>query len=547
MSEYELETRLLGKEDINFDTEGTNAQTEFVDLNGDSHTITKLNASHIPLTQAARAVVDGAENVNSAIQVLHDDIQNVAEQNGVGMGADKTIVLETASTRQTLISAQFRNLGGHTLTFKFPEEGDVNVATAPLEFQGFYNGVLIIDLNGCDIHDNGTFSPEGVLRIKNCHSIVRIIGDGRSTSGYGKVIFTDNHYGIAIIHSPSCAIEHIAFESSSGANDYALYTESANAFFTSCTFTGCKHQNMKSIYRDYVDDHMSDANAHASLFAGKADLVHTHSMTAVSGLVDALGGKAALVHSHAVEDISGFSSDTFSSAQYADSAGYTDSTGYASSAGALVYGDGTKTAEELLVMASSNTVAYASSAGALVYGNGTKTAAQLLTLASSNSVTNATYANHLGGATKAQVISSAVDAALSSGGGGGAGFIAPDYLAFGTANPYNNRLSAGVQYQADANGYLRISFYNEGVQYSGCCQMAVSIPSWSEDDPDHDYPPTYNTVSMGLYQFASGTSGGGVTIPYPMSSGWRFMISQPPTGASVLIMYDHSVTSVGQD
>ena len=539
MSEYELEMRLLGKEDINFDTDGTNAQTEFVDLNGDSHTITKLNASHIPLTQAARVVVVGAENVNSAIQVLHEDIQNVAAQNGVGMGADKTIVLETASTRQTLISAQFRNLGGHTLTFKFPEEGDVNVATAPLEFQGFYNGILVIDLNGCDIHDNGTFSPEGVLRIKNCHCIVRVIGDGRSTNGYGKVIFTSNHYGIAIIHSPSCSIEHIGFESSSTASDYALYMESANAFFTSCTFTGCKHQLMNSIYRDYVDDHMSDASAHATLFAGKADLSHTHSMSHISGLEDSLGGKAALVHSHSIDDITGFSSDTFSSAHYAESAGYADSTGYVASAGALVYGEGTKTASELLVMASSS---YVASAGALVYGNGTKTAAQLLTLASSNSVTNATYASYLGGATKQQVIDSAV-ASASSGGGV---FELPNYLNFAAGNNTLPHLSAGVQYNADENGYLRVSIYNEGVTAGGCCNMQIGVPYWS--DPDHDTPPSYNYVTIGLYQFAGNTSGGGVTLgPYPMGSDYRFTVSQPPSGASVLIMYDHQVTSVGQD
>ena len=332
MSEYDIETRLFGKEDINFDSNGTGEQTQYTDLNSETHPVTKLNASHIPLTQSARATADGATNVDAAVQNLAGKIRDVAGQNGVGMTEDKIIPLLTESTRQTQISAPFRNLGGHTLTFQFPEEGDVQVATAPLEFQGFYNGVLVIDLNGCDIPDNGTFSPEGILRIKNCHCHVRIIGDGRSTSGYGKIIFTDNHYGIAIIQSPSCSVEHITFEASAIAQDFALYTESGNAFFASCTFTNCGHMFMKSIYRDYVDAHKTDAQAHASLFAGKADLVHSHSQAQVSGLTDALSSKAPLQHSHALADITNFSSGILDSANYAKSAGYASSAGYVASA-----------------------------------------------------------------------------------------------------------------------------------------------------------------------------------------------------------------------
>ena len=311
MSEYELETRLFGKEDIDFDSAGTNEQTEFTDLNGDTHAVTKLNASHIPLTQETRAVVDSATDVEGAIQNLHDDIHNIAGASAVGLSEDKVILLDTASTRQTAISAPFRNLGGHTLTFKFPEEGDVQVATAPLEFQGFYNGVLVIDLNGSDIHDNGAFSPEGVLRVKNCHCHVRIIGDGRGSTGYGKIIFTDNHYGIAIIESPSCSVEHIAFEGNAVAQDFAIYTESGNAFFASCTFTGCGQTLIKSIYRDYVDAHKVDASAHASLFAAKAEVSHTHTL----------------------DDITNYSSGALNSAHFADSAGYADRAAYADSAG----------------------------------------------------------------------------------------------------------------------------------------------------------------------------------------------------------------------
>jgi len=321
MSEYDIQTRLFGKEDIDFDTEGTGAQTEYTDLDGNTHPVTKLNASHLPITHSARIATEGAANVDDAVKELSKEIRDLAGQNGIGQSEDRTIVLAEQDSRQGQINEPFRNLGGHTLTFKFPEEGDVNVALAPLEFQGFYNGVLVIDLNGCDIHDNGTFSPEGVLRIKNCHCHVRIIGDGRSSAGYGKIIFTGNHYGIAVIESPSCSVEHMAFESSSTADDFALYTESGNAFFTSCTFTGCGRALIKSIYKDYVDAHMVDDQAHAALFAAKSNVGHTHTEAHVSGLEDDLAGKAPLNHSHSLDDITNFSSGSLNSAHYADIAG----------------------------------------------------------------------------------------------------------------------------------------------------------------------------------------------------------------------------------
>lgn len=321
MSEYDIQTRLFGKEDIDFDTEGTGAQTQYTDLDGETHPVTKLNASHIPITHSARIATEGATNVDDAVKELSKEIRDLAGQNGIGQSSDRTIVLAEQDSRQSQINEPFRNLGGHTLTFKFLEEGEVQVALAPLEFQGFYNGVLVIDLNGCDIHDNGTFSPEGVLRIKNCHCHVRIIGDGRSSAGYGKIIFTDNHYGIAVIESPSCSVEHMAFESSSTADDFALYTESGNAFFTSCTFTGCGRALIKSIYRDYVDAHLVDVQAHSALFAAKAALNHTHAESHISGLEDDLSNKAPLNHSHSLDDITNFSSGSLNSAHWADSAG----------------------------------------------------------------------------------------------------------------------------------------------------------------------------------------------------------------------------------
>jgi hypothetical protein len=307
---------------------------------------------------------------------------------------------------------------------------------------------------------------------------------------------------------------------------------------------------MKSIYRDYVDDHMSDANAHAALFAGKADLVHTHSMTHISGLVDALGGKAALVHSHTLEDISDFDDGILDSARYASSAGglvegvVVDSAtnaSYASSAGALVYGDETKTAAELLTMASSSTVSSASSATKLKYGNSYKTASELLTLASSNTVTYGTSATYLDGATKQQVI----DSAVASAGGGGMQF--PDYANL-TGNAYNTvyrstglnsgvyysttNLSSGSKYYAMDNGYMRVSIKNASATGLDCLRCSIG------------------GVEIALFDVQSAGGGGsgclrGATQILPISSGADFKVYSLSGNwvGEVLVKFDHSVST----
>jgi len=280
-NEYDIDTRLLGKEDINFDTDGTGAQDAYTDLNGVSHPVTKLNASHLPIRADTRSVVDGATNVDEAVSALSNKIQEIEDQQATAMSEDKTVDFDQygdQTARQGAIDAQLKNLGGHTLTFQFPGSLDtMYISAKPLLFEEFYNGTLVLDLNGVNIQDSGAFSPEGVLRIENCHCAVRVINSSTGSTG-GAIQYADNHYGVGLYQVPNCSFESIAFIGTSATNHYAVYSYASNFCFSECSFTNSKKFDLKSAYKDYVDSvHNVDATAHAdAISAGAATVVAAH-------------------------------------------------------------------------------------------------------------------------------------------------------------------------------------------------------------------------------------------------------------------------------
>lgn len=69
MNETINRKRLLFKEDIDFDVNGSNDKVTIEGKNGTSFVATKLNASHIPLTKRIRALLN-ARNVEDAIYAL---------------------------------------------------------------------------------------------------------------------------------------------------------------------------------------------------------------------------------------------------------------------------------------------------------------------------------------------------------------------------------------------------------------------------------------------------------------------------------------------
>ena len=70
-----LKKRLIGKEDINFDIAGTGETENFITSDGDVKTLTKINASHCPLTRESREKLN-ATNVDEALNLISDKVDN---------------------------------------------------------------------------------------------------------------------------------------------------------------------------------------------------------------------------------------------------------------------------------------------------------------------------------------------------------------------------------------------------------------------------------------------------------------------------------------
>lgn len=161
---------------------------------------------------------------------------------------------------------------------------------------------------------------------------------------------------------------------------------------------------------------------------------------------------------------------------------------------------GGATKAQILASASSSTVSSASSATYL--GGATK--AQLLASASSSTVLSCTY---LGGATKQQIINSA---------GGGGGSIDTSWGSI--ASGYGTALTPGTTYVTDAAGTLRISLRDIPSNMSDGC-FTIEI----------------NGYYFGLYQIKANSPGN--TWFIHLSANTRFNV---PTvyNANVLVMYD---------
>ena len=332
MSEISIDTRPIGVEDLLLDSSGADTASSFTDQDGVSHPLTGLNAGHIYLKGDTRPQVGQAATVDEAIANLAEDIQDVAQQQTTAMTEDTVIDLSSSSGRQTLIDAQLKNLGGHTLTFRFPAGVSVQVVTSPLVFSGFYNGTLIADLNGGSISDNGTLDNEGVLRFVNCKCAVKVVKNVQNpTTGDGIISYTSNRYGVALIHVPDCEFENIAFSGANINTDYAVFSFVSNACFNNCSFSSTKKTLSNSIYKDYTDEHNVSTAAHSDLFSSKADKDHTHAIADVTSLSSALNsldtGKAPAVHSHAITDVNDLQ-DTLSGKAASDHAHNIGGTGF---------------------------------------------------------------------------------------------------------------------------------------------------------------------------------------------------------------------------
>lgn len=138
MTVIRLRKRLIGAEDISFDTQNRN---ETFQTDGTSFPLQRLNAAHLPVGADAAAYV-GKPNVSEALIDHERRLRETAES--MSAMAEDTVVTftanESAASRQSRVDAIPRNLGGHLLTVvHYPETMAV---TAPLKLSGFHNGEI---------------------------------------------------------------------------------------------------------------------------------------------------------------------------------------------------------------------------------------------------------------------------------------------------------------------------------------------------------------------------------------------------------------------
>ena len=165
--------RLLGKEDIDFDANGTGARNDFIGTDGETKELHKLNATHIPLSTSSRW--DSITDVDNAIGNLHNAIGAIAQIEV--LPSDTTTTLDLAQGQgncQEIVDASIHNLNGHTLTFQFTYTSGAEFdLTSTFEFSNFYNGKLVINLNNTTFSD-GAINFDQLFSILNCECPVII-------------------------------------------------------------------------------------------------------------------------------------------------------------------------------------------------------------------------------------------------------------------------------------------------------------------------------------------------------------------------------------
>ena len=267
--DHKIETRLIGAEDIWWDSEGKGEKGSFVDRDWVDHPITQINASHIPLPESTRAVCGDAENVADGLEKLSGVLGNDVSERAV-LTEDKEIELESSLNhpqKQALINEQVRNLGGHTLTVKFPLAIDTQI-TDSFNFSGFYNGTLIIDLQGIMIFDGANITK--LFYIKDCLSQVLIRN--------GTLRHSSSKYAIYADRSPHVYLRDLSFIGS-GLDCYAFGGAVSNGSASSCTYTNDKQFYLSgfsaSNVTDKVSDHNSGSVVHKGILAPLASPVFT--------------------------------------------------------------------------------------------------------------------------------------------------------------------------------------------------------------------------------------------------------------------------------
>lgn len=224
-----LKKRLLGKEDINFDIIGNGETENFFSPEGEQYKITKLNASHIPLTAKTRENT-ASGNVDLALSNLADKINNFVASDV--LTENLTIIFEaedTAETIQDKINIQKKNLNGYTLTFVFPAQLSQNLYST-FEWKDFYNGSIIITGGTASskiaIYDQ--VNTGSLFRFYRCQCEVIV--------QYFYFVHQYSQYAISAESTSALIVQDCNFSGIPNFDSYAVNKYVSNVILTNCEF-----------------------------------------------------------------------------------------------------------------------------------------------------------------------------------------------------------------------------------------------------------------------------------------------------------------------
>ena len=243
-----LQHRLIGAEDVDWDKDCKNEGTEFLTPFSVVKPLTKINAAHVPLDKDTyQSFSNGEKTVADALKSLKRTSGSTPSGSGSssGMEEDTTVDISTsastASAIQGIIDGNdiYHDLGGHVLTFKFEANGSWTLNTS-LVFQNFYNGKLVIDLNGNAL---SLSAGSSVIKLVNCQCPVIVLssalGDNSSIEK-GELVFSSvsNACGILAEECSSVKCQYISFvNNTSSTTQYAFHGLSCDCHFESCAVT----------------------------------------------------------------------------------------------------------------------------------------------------------------------------------------------------------------------------------------------------------------------------------------------------------------------
>lgn len=270
-----IRSRLLGKEDILFDTGNVDAVESFVDAFGKERLLTAVNASHVPLGGDALSET-GKQDVASAIVDLSRKAKELKEEVGkiIGLEKDDVYTMEGLGSEDTAALLSYINgkiynrLNNRTLTIKL----DANGSPTDFTVSRLYGGKTVIDLN------QKTISASGVpaLRIFDCDCMVEVKN--------GEIDQGDDPVGVEVLSTGSVSFIGVRFSGSGKGGQYAVRCAGSNVSFCGCLFNGTD----KATFGDEKEQGDKAVDALALYNVGvkaKMDMA-TQSFNALKGMFD---------------------------------------------------------------------------------------------------------------------------------------------------------------------------------------------------------------------------------------------------------------------